>query len=68
MSEQDNIRLTKTWYNVFVSGDTQAILDLVAEDLDFQHPMPHAIWTWAGKRRGRTGLAEAIVGLNATIE
>jgi ketosteroid isomerase-like protein len=68
MSEQGNIESVKAWYDAFVSGDTQTVLDLVSEDFDFQHPMPHSIWPWAGKRLGRTGLAEAIAGLNATIE
>ncbi len=63
-----NVELIKSAYAAFTRGDLQTILDLCSEDLDFQHPMPQTIWPWAGKRKGRTGLAEFIVGLGDTIE
>jgi uncharacterized protein len=44
------------------------MLQMVSEDLDFQHPMPQSIWPWAGRRTGRQGLAEFFAGLAGTIE
>jgi len=68
MSEQQNVELIKSVYAAFTRGDLQTILDLCSEDFDFQHPMPQMIWPWAGKRKGRAGLAEFMVGLGETIE
>jgi len=68
MSEQQNIELIKSGYAAFIGADLQTLLDLFSEDLDFQHPMPQTIWPWAGKRKGRAGLAEFIAGINETIE
>ena len=63
MSDQPNVKLIKSAYAAFTRGDLQTILDLCSEDLDFQHPMPQTIWPWAGKRKGRAGLAEFMMGL-----
>lgn len=30
--------------------------------------MPQSIWPWAGRRRGRQGLAEFLAGINETLE
>jgi uncharacterized protein len=68
MSEQQNVELVKSGYAAFARGDRQALLDLFSEDLDLQHPMPQAIWPWAGKRKGRAGLAELTAGLYETLE
>ena len=52
----------------FTQGRIQEMLQSFSEELDFQHPMPHSIWPWAGQRSGRQGLAEHFAGLNKTIE
>jgi uncharacterized protein len=67
-SERDNIELLKRCYSDFLEGHIQQALDLFADDLDFQHPMPQSIWPWAGKRTGRRGLAEFFTGLGETLE
>ena len=41
---------------------------LFSEDLDFQHPIPQSIWSWAGKRQGRAGFAEWLSGIYQTLE
>jgi ketosteroid isomerase-like protein len=68
MSELDNIELVKRCYKEFVQGHIERVLELFGDDLDFQHPMPQSIWPWAGRRRGRQGLAEYLAGLGQTIE
>jgi uncharacterized protein len=68
MSEQDNIELVKSGYSAFGRGDIQALFALMADDLEFQHPMPQSIWPWAGRRKGRQGYAEFLAGLSETVE
>jgi uncharacterized protein len=62
MSAQDNTELIKRAYPAFGRGDLAALMALMAEDLDFQHPMPQSIWPFAGKRKGRKGLEDFIKG------
>ena len=68
MGERDNCDLVKQAYAAFKRGDIKALLDLLDDDLDFQHPMPQAIWPWAGKRRGRKEFVEFIEGSSQAIE
>jgi ketosteroid isomerase-like protein len=68
MSEQDNIDLVKNAYAAFKRSDIPGLLDLLDEDLDFQHPMSQSIWPWAGHRKGRKAFAEFVEGCFQTIE
>ena len=68
MSERDNLEAVGLAYPAFARGDIQAVLDLFATDLDFEHPMPQTIWPWAGKRKGQKGFAEFLEGCLKTIE
>ena len=68
MGEQDNIDLVKKAYAAFERGDVPALLELFADDLNFQHPMPQAIWSWAGRRRGRKAFVEFLEGSSQAIE
>jgi ketosteroid isomerase-like protein len=52
MSERDNIELIKKGYAT-KRGNMQSLLELFADDLESQHPMPQSIWPWAGARKGR---------------
>ncbi len=63
MSEQENVEIVKQGYAAFQRGDIQTILNLCSDDVEIRHPMSTAIWPWAGKRRGRTQLAEFFAGL-----
>lgn len=38
MNEQENTRIVRRSYELFKSGDIQALLDLFSEDIDFQLP------------------------------
>ena len=62
MSAEENVELIRRAYAAFRRGDMAALMVLMAEDLDFQHPMPQSIWPFAGKREGRKGLEEFIRG------
>lgn len=68
MSEQKNCDLVKQGYAAFMHRDIRTLLDLLDDDLDFQHPMPQSIWPWAGQRKGRQGFADFINGLSQAIE
>lgn len=67
MKEQENIELIKKVYSAFKRGDLDALLALFAHDFDFQHPMPQAIWPFAGTRKGRKGFIEFVQGSSQVI-
>ena len=68
MSEQENLEIVKQFCAAFQRGDTQSALNTLSDDVDFRHPMSTAIWPWAGKRHGRTQLAESFAGLAEVAE
>ena len=68
MRERENIELVKGMFGAFAQGRIEEVLQMVSEDLDFQHPMPQSIWPWAGKRSGRQSLADFFAGLAKTVE
>jgi ketosteroid isomerase-like protein len=43
------------------------LLGLFAHDFDFQHPMPQAIWPFAGNRKGHKGFIEFVQGSSQVI-
>ena len=63
MSEHENVEMVKRGYAAFARGDMQTLLNLFSDDVEFRHPMPTAIWPWAGNRRGRARVAEFFAGL-----
>jgi ketosteroid isomerase-like protein len=68
MSAQNNIDLVKQAYAAFKRGEQEALFALLDDALDFQHPMPQSIWSFAGRRKGREGFAEFIAGSSQVIE
>ena len=68
MSERDNSELIQRAYAAFKRGDLESLLSLFADDFDFQHPMPQAIWPFAGSRKGHQGFIEFIRGSSEVIE
>ena len=68
VGERDNVELVKRIYSAFAQGQIQEMLQMFADDLDFQHPMPHSIWPWAGRRSGRSSSAEFFEGIAKTLE
>jgi len=67
MNEQKNVQALQHVMDAFRRGDSQPFIDLLSDDIDFQHPMPHEIWPWAGKRRGKAAVEQAFAGLAATV-
>ncbi len=52
MSEQDNIKLVQQAYANYKSGDIQSMLDLLADDIEWELPEIENV-PFSGKRRGR---------------
>jgi uncharacterized protein len=52
MAEQDNVRCVKDIYDAFARGDVPAVLDQLADDVDWYDPGPAAV-PHAGRYRGR---------------
>ena len=68
MSEQENTELIKKVYAAVKRADIQAVLEVFAEDVELQHPMPKSIWPWAGNRKGLNAFREFVNGGLQTIE
>jgi len=63
MNEQENTRIVRQSYELFKSGDIQALLDLYSEDIDFQLPEIENV-PFAGKHKGRKGTAGFFQSVN----
>jgi len=68
MREQENTEIIKHGFAAFQRGDIQGFLELLDDDVNFRHPMPTAIWPWAGHRRGRALVAEFFANLQPVEE
>jgi ketosteroid isomerase-like protein len=66
MSEQSNERLVKDLYEAFGRGDIPAILNMLAEDVDWYDPGPPAV-THAGHYRGRDDVLRFFSRLGETL-
>jgi uncharacterized protein len=56
MNEQENTRIVQRCYELFKSGDIQALLDLFSEDIDFQLPEIENV-PFSGRHKGREATA-----------
>src|SRR5438270_7480505 len=65
MSEQDNVSLVKQAYNNFKAGNISALLELFADDVQWQFPRIENV-PFAKAFNGRAGVGEffALVGAN----
>lgn len=52
----DNLQVARDIYAAFGSGDIPAMLALLADDIEWEHPGPSEI-PWAGSFRGHDGVA-----------
>ena len=66
MSLENNIQTVKAVFAAIVRGDREALLALVAEDIEWI--IPGEDWPLAGTRRGRAGLADLLETASKTIE
>jgi ketosteroid isomerase-like protein len=66
MSIEKNIQTVKGFFAAIGSGDRQALLALVAEDIEWI--IPGEDWPLAGTYRGHAGLAELLDTASRSIE
>jgi uncharacterized protein len=57
MSEKTNLQVVKDAYDAFARGDVDAVLDALAEDVEWEVPGPPEI-PYAGLFRGKNGVAD----------
>jgi ketosteroid isomerase-like protein len=67
MTEPENIRAIEELYAAFGRADLPFILDMVAEDVEWQHPRPADI-PWGGNRRGREEVAQFFAAIGERLE
>ncbi|HEY8225920.1 MAG TPA: nuclear transport factor 2 family protein [Pyrinomonadaceae bacterium] len=58
MSEQDNVQFVRNAYDAFKRGDIDAVLNTLADDIEWISPGPPDIMPTAGTRRGRQAVKE----------
>ncbi len=59
--EQDNVQCVQRLYAAFGRGDLPAVMDMLAEDVDWQSPVTrskHAELSWSRPRHGREQVAQ----------
>jgi ketosteroid isomerase-like protein len=66
MSIEENVQVVKDFFAAIGSGDKQALLGLVAEDIEWI--IPGEDWPLAGTHRGHAGLADVLQKASETIE
>ena len=66
MSTEQNIQTVKAFFAAISGGDRQALLALVAEDIEWI--IPGEDWPLAGTRHGHAGLADLFETASRTIE
>jgi uncharacterized protein len=67
MGEADNTRVVQQMYVAFARGDIAALLDAVADDVDWQWLGP-ADLPYAGSRQGRAQVAQFFSDIDQAIE
>ncbi len=67
MNEQENVKAVERIYTAFGQGDIQAMLNMLAEDIDWLFPGPADI-PFAGRYRGREQVAQFFKIVGETIE
>ena len=66
MSTEHNIQTVKDFFAAIGRGDSEALLALVAEDIEWI--IPGRDWPLAGTHHGRTGLANLLSTASRTLE
>ncbi len=68
MSQQDNIQTVMDIYDAVGRGDLDAILERVADDVDWAAEVEGNAAPWHGPRTGKQGVASFFADLNTSIE
>ena len=66
MSIKENVRVVKDFFAAMGSGDTQALLALAAEDIEWI--IPGEGWPLGGTHRGHAGLAATLQRASEEVE
>ena len=66
MSTEQNVQTVKDFFAAIGRGDREALLALVAEDIEWI--IPGEDWPLAGTRRGHAGLADLLETASKTME
>jgi len=66
MSTKENIEIARQMYAAFGSGDVQAILDLVTDDVDWSTDAAIPSAPWYGPRHGKDGVASFFAAIGGT--
>ena len=66
MSTEQNVQIVKDFFAAAFSGDREAMLALVAEDVEWI--IPGEDWPLAGAHRGHAGLADLLETASKSIE
>jgi uncharacterized protein len=66
MSTQENVQTVKDFFAAMGRGDTQALLALSAEDIEWI--IPGEGWPLAGTHRGHAGLADLLQKASETLD
>jgi len=67
MSAEDNVQIVKSMYEAFGKGDLPALLDRLAEDVDWEFIGPLHI-PFGGNKRGKEAVAKFFGALAGTAE
>lgn len=68
MSEQENIHTVQQYYRAFGRGDTQPVLNAMADDVEWHEPWPTDILPWAGTPRGRDQVSQFLAAVDEPLE
>jgi ketosteroid isomerase-like protein len=68
MPADDNIKTIQAIYEAFASGDVEAILDGVTEDVDWAAESSSTGAPWYGVRHGKDGVAAFFEAFGSTME
>ena len=72
MNDNGNIDIVRQIYRDFLTGDINAVLDALAEDVDWSGrvnwPGGPCVLPYEGKRRGRNAVAECFESLLNTVQ
>jgi hypothetical protein len=66
MSTQENVQIVKDFFAAMGGSDRQALLALVAEDIEWI--IPGQDWPLAGTHRGHAGLADVLQKASESLE
>ncbi|MGC2620739.1 MAG: nuclear transport factor 2 family protein [Acidobacteriaceae bacterium] len=66
MNVEKNVQVVKDFYKAIGSGDKQALLSLVSEDIEWI--IPGEDWPLAGTHRGHAGLASVLMKAKEEVE